>query len=176
MSAAQAIFQHEPQHEMHDDMQTLYRDHHGWLQAWLVRKLGNACDAADLAQDTFVRILKRRRGESLGGEPRALLTHVAKGLMIDHWRRQEVERAYLEAIAHLPEYHAPCEETRVLVLDALCRIEAMLRGLPEKTRQIFLLAQLDGLKYGEIAERLGTSLITVKRHMRAAFMACMMVV
>ncbi len=176
MSAAQAAVRHELQHEMHDDMQALYRDHHRWLQAWLGRKLGNACDAADLAQDTFVRILKRRRGEAMSGEPRALLAHVAKGLMVDHWRRQEVERAYLDAIAHLPEFHVPCEETRMLVLNALCRIEVMLRDLPEKTRQIFLLAQLDGLKYSEIAEQLGTSLITVKRHMRAAFMACMMVV
>jgi len=39
------------------DMAALYVAHHGWLQAWLRRRLGDAHQAADLAQDTFVRLL-----------------------------------------------------------------------------------------------------------------------
>ena len=38
-------------------IETLYGDHHGWLRGWLRKKLGNAFDAADLAHDTYVRIL-----------------------------------------------------------------------------------------------------------------------
>lgn len=152
----------------------LYADHHGWLYGWLRRKLGNACDAADLAHDTFLRVmLSRRLPAQLGPEPRALLTHIAKGLVVDHWRRQEVERAYREALAHLPAPEAPSPETRLLILEALYRVEAMLRGLPARTRDIFLLAQLDGLTYPQIADRLGTSLVTVKRHMRSAYAACL---
>lgn len=152
----------------------LYSDHHGWLHGWLRRKLGNACDAADLAQDTFLRIMtSRRQPGEWSGEPRALLTHIAKGLVIDHWRRQDVERAYLDALACLPEPEAPSPEVRLLVLEALYRVEAMLRSLPVRTRDIFLLSQLDGLTYQQIADRLGTSLITVKRHMRSAFSACL---
>lgn len=113
-------------------IQDLYCEHHGWLHRWLDRKLGNASDAADLAHDTFMRLLTRQTSTHLGAEPRALLTHIAKGLMIDSWRRQEVERAYLETIAHLPEQHVPSPETRWLILEALYRIEAMLRDLPEK--------------------------------------------
>jgi RNA polymerase sigma-70 factor (ECF subfamily) len=152
----------------------LYADHHGWLYAWLHRKLGNASDAADLAHDTFVRVMvSRRLPAQWGEEPRALLACIAKGLVIDHWRRQDVERAYLEALARLPEPEAPSPETRLLILEALYRVEAMLRGLPARTRDIFLLAQLDGLSYPRIVERLGVSLATVKRHMRAAFAACL---
>ena len=152
----------------------LYTGHHGWLYGWLCRKLGNTGDAADLAHDTFVRVMvSRRLPDQLGDEPRALLTHIAKGLVIDHWRRQDVERAYLEALAHLPEPEAPSPETRLLILEALRRVEAMLRSLLERTRRIFLMAQLDGLTYQQIADQLGTSLVTVKRHMRRAFSACL---
>lgn len=152
----------------------LYINHHGWLYGWLRRKLGNACDAADLAHDTFVRVMTSRRlPAQLGDEPRALLTHIAKGLVIDHWRRQDVERAYLDALASLPEQEVPSPETRLLILEALYRIDAMLRSLPARTRDVFLLAQLDGLTYQQIADRLGTSLITVKRHMRSAYAACL---
>ena len=156
-------------------VQNLYCEHHGWLHRWLDRKLGNACDAADLAHDTFVRLLTRQSTASLGAEPRALLTHIAKGLVVDRWRRQDVERAYLETIAHLPEPEVPSPETRWLILEALCRIDAMLREMPDKTRQTFLMSQIDGMTYPQIAAELKVSLITVKRYMRDAFLACLSV-
>jgi RNA polymerase sigma-70 factor (ECF subfamily) len=111
----------------------------------------------------------------LGSEPRALLTHIAKGLLIDRWRRQDIERAYLETIAHLPVAELPSPETRFLILDTLWRIEALLRELPSVTRETFLMSQIEGLTYAQIATRLNVSLITIKRHMRAAFIACLSV-
>lgn len=156
------------------DVGALYSDHHPWLERWLRSRLGNACDAADLAQDTFVRVLAARR-TAIAGEPRAYLTHIAKNLVVDRWRRQEVERAYLQAIAHLPEPQAPSPEARLIILESLVRIEAMLRGMPARTQEVFLLAQLDGVTYVEIASRFGMPLITVKRHMRKAFGACLAV-
>ncbi|WP_236184443.1 sigma-70 family RNA polymerase sigma factor [Pseudomonas juntendi] len=151
-------------------VQTLYTEHHGWLQGWLGR---NACDAADLAHDTFLRLLSRQGNSYFGGEPRALLTHIAKGLVIDRWRRQDVERAYLQAIAHLPEPEVPSAETRWMILETLYRIDAMLRELPARVRHVFLLSQLDGLTYAQIAEQLQVSLVTIKRDMRTAFLACL---
>lgn len=158
----------------HLHIETLYCEHHGWLHGWLNRKLGNASDAADLAHDTFIRLLTKP-ARSFGSEPRALLTHIAKGLVIDRWRRQDVERAYLESIAHLPEAEVPSPETRWLILEALHRIDTMLREMPSRVRQTFLLSQIDGLTYPQIAEQLGVSLITVKRDMRDAFLACLSV-
>lgn len=154
-------------------VQGLYSDHHGWLQAWLQRRVGNAWDAADLAQDTFVRLLARTAPPTFGDEPRALLTHIAKGLVVDRWRRLEVERAYRETIAGLPEPQVPSEETRLLIVEALCRIEAMLQQMQANARNAFLLSQLEGLTYPQIAERLGVSLASVKRYMRDAFIACL---
>jgi RNA polymerase sigma-70 factor (ECF subfamily) len=162
-------------HPSNQQIHTLYSEHHGWLQGWLHRKLGNRCDAADLAHDTFLRLLTRQVIKPLGSEPRALLTHIAKGLVIDRWRRQDLERAYLDTIAQLPTCEVPSPETRLLILETLTRIEALLRELPAVTRDTFLLSQIEGLTYGQIAERLGVSLITVKRHMRAAFIACLSV-
>ena len=160
---------------LNQQIHALYSEHHGWLQGWLHRKLGNRYDAADLAHDTFLRLLTRQVVRPLGSEPRALLTHIAKGLVIDRWRRQDLERAYLETIAHLPAAEVPSPETRLLILETLWRIEALLRELPAATRDTFLLSQIEGLTYPQIATRLNVSLITVKRHMRAAFIACLSV-
>ncbi|WP_286762105.1 sigma factor-like helix-turn-helix DNA-binding protein, partial [Pseudomonas sp. UBA2047] len=82
-------------------------------------------------------------------------------------------RAYLQAIAHLPEPEVPSAETRWMILETLYRIDAMLRELPARVRHVFLLSQLDGLTYAQIAEQLQVSLVTIKRDMRTAFLACL---
>ncbi|MGK9563787.1 sigma factor, partial [Salmonella enterica subsp. enterica] len=46
-----------PTHTGEMTLSRLYRDHRSWLESWLRRRLGNAWDAADLSQDTFVRVL-----------------------------------------------------------------------------------------------------------------------
>jgi len=154
-------------------VEQLYRHHHGWLQGWLHRKLGDSGDAADLAQDTFVRLMAARRPPVLREEPRALITHIAKGLLVDHWRRRAVQQAYLDAIAHLPEPQVPSPETGLMIVQTLVAIDAMLQRLPAATREMFLLAQLDGLTLQEISQQTGKPVITVRRHLRKALMACM---
>lgn len=149
----------------------LYRQHHGWLHGWLWRKLGNSFDAADLAQDVFLRLLKRSR-PILPQQPRALLATVARGLVIDHWRRRELEQSWYETLAALPEAEVPSPETRLIFLQALQAIDQMLDGLKPVIRTAFLLAQLEGCTCPQIAERLGVSLATVERYLARALRQC----
>lgn len=161
---------------------SLYRDHHGWLQGWLGRKLGNAFDAADLAQDTFLRILSAwQKAESADApvdldlrQPRAYLTTVAARLLVNHYRRLSLERAYLEALAILPDAQAPSTEDRLIILETLHQIDAMLGRLTAKVRTAFLLSQLEGLSYADIADRLQVHVRTVKRYMAEAYEECIL--
>ncbi len=152
-------------------LRTLYSDHHGWLNGWLRSTLGNAADAADLAQDTFVRLLNRSELLELNA-PRAFLRTVARGLVIDHWRREELERAYLEALAHLPEHETPSPESRELVFELLESIARMLDGLKPKVRRAFLLAQCEGLTHKQIAEQMSVSVRSVERYVADALYHC----
>lgn len=154
-----------------DSVHTLYSDHHSWLNTWLRSKLGNAADAADLAQDTFVRLLQRHEQLQLNA-PRAFLRTIARGLVIDHWRREELHRAYLQALAHVPEGQVPSAEARELLLELLERIARMLDGLKPKVRRAFLLAQCEGLTHKAIAEQMGISLRSVERHVADALYHC----
>lgn len=156
----------------------LYSHHHGWLQGWLRRKLGDAHHAADLAQDTFVRILVACRAEELAldavREPRAYLTTVARRVLLNHYRRNSLEQAWLAALAACPQAHATSPEDRLIVLQTLHEIDAMLDALPPKARTAFLLSQLEGLSYAQIALQLDVALRTVKRYMAQAFEECLM--
>lgn len=152
---------------------SLYAAHHAWLTGWLVRRVRDAADAADLAQDTFVRVIGRAASELEGlREPRAYLTSIAKGLVIDHWRRREIEQAWLEALARLPEAQAPSPEERLIVLETLVRIDALLDGLAPAMRSALLWARLDGATIPQIAERLGVSRATAERYLAKALRHC----
>lgn len=151
-------------------LESTYRDHHGWLVDWLRRRVGDIHQAGDLAQDTFVKLI----GHPLGDlrEPRAFLATVARGVLVDHCRRQSLERSYLASIAALPEPVAPSPEERAIALQALEQVDRLLEGLGTKVRSAFLLSQLDGLPYREIAERLGVSVSSVEKYIATALRHC----
>jgi RNA polymerase sigma-70 factor (ECF subfamily) len=150
---------------------TLYSDHHGWLRGWLGKKLGCTERAADLMHDTFLRLLTQDKLQNLQ-QPRAYLLTIARRVLVDHWRREQVERAYLEALAQLPEQYAPGPEEKYLILEILLDIDRRLAGLPVVVKHAFLHAQLGGLKQQQIADELGVSLSTVKRYLTQAYTQC----
>ncbi|WP_372821546.1 sigma-70 family RNA polymerase sigma factor [Pseudomonas parafulva] len=153
------------------EVDLLYQAHHAWLRSWLRARVGCREHAADLAQDTFVRLLRARQVSPLK-EPRAYLSSVARGLMIDQFRRRALERAYQESLACLPEGEAPSEEHRLVILDTLERLDRALQLLKPRVRQAFLLAQLDGLSIPQIAAHLEVSRATVERDLARALGTC----
>lgn len=133
--------------------------------------MGNQFDAADLAHDTFMRVLLSGDVDKLH-EPRAFLTTVASGLVSNFYRRKKLEQAYIDALMQLPEAVMPSPEVKAMMLETLVEIDGLLEGLPYNVRKAFLLSQLDGLSQAEIALELGVSISTVKRYIVQAIQQC----
>nr|WP_240346506.1 MULTISPECIES: ferric citrate uptake sigma factor FecI [Pectobacterium] len=154
-------------------LESLYGSHHGWLKHWLTGKLQSSFDADDIAQDTFLRVMN---GESLTAirDPKSFLCTVAKRVMVDLFRRNALEKAYLDRLAQLPEALAPSPEIQQQQLETLQQVDLMLDGLSHKARQAFLLSQLDGMAYGEIATRLNVSVSSVKKYVAKATEHCLL--
>ena len=92
--------------------------------------------------------------------------------MIDQFRRRALERAYQQTLAQVPETEVPSEEARLLILDALARLDRALHQLKPRARQAFLLAQLDGLSIVQIARQLHVSRATIERDLASALGVC----
>ncbi len=153
----------------HRELGRLYRDHHGWLRGWLLRRLNVPAEAADLAQDTFLRLLASPASMAqLQGvrQPRSFLATVAQRTLVDHIRRQVLERAWLETLAQQPEASAISPETQAILLETIREIDAMLR-------RAFLMSQLEGASYAEIAARLGVTVSSIKKYMARATEHCL---
>lgn len=154
------------------DVERLYTQHRSWLKRWLMKRLGEAADADDLAQDTFVRIMRARRPLNDVQRPLAYLATIANSLLINRWRRLAVERAYTKALAAQPEQYEISAEERHLLIETLTQLDELLHGLSPRVREIFLLSQLDGLTYKQIATQLALSVDQVQRAMLKAFDRC----
>jgi len=151
----------------------LYQHHHAWLQGWLQRRLGNAADAADLAHDAFVRLLKQPLAFDSTPHARGYLRRMADGLCVDLWRRRSIEAAWLEALRTQPEALAPSAEQQAIVLETLAELDVWLRRLAPKAAQAFVMTAACGMTYAEAAQTLGVSVRTVAKYVAQATLHCL---
>ncbi|MEH0832987.1 sigma-70 family RNA polymerase sigma factor [Pectobacterium cacticida] len=154
-------------------LESLYGAHHCWLKNWLTHKLQSAFDADDIAQDTFLRVMGSDTLSTIH-DPRSFLCTIAKRVMVDLFRRNALEKAYFEMLTLMPEALASSPEERESQLETLQLIDNMLDGLNNKTRQAFLLSQLEGLTYREIALHLCVSVSSVKKYVAKAVEHCLL--
>lgn len=159
------------------DIGQLYDAHQGWLHGFLRKRLQGSfgsVEASDLVQDTFMRLLLKPRTFASPSDARAFLCTVAKGLYVDQWRRRQMELAWLASMAELDTAIVPDAEHQACILEALCRVDAMLQTLSVRARRAFLLAQVHGLSYREIADDIGVSERMVKKYMAQAMFQCLL--
>jgi len=152
----------------------LYEQQHRWLRSWLYRQLSCSHRAADLMQDTFMRLLASNEALEIR-QPRPFLAKVARSVLSNHYRRARLEKAYLEALQTEDQSELPDLATQLILFETLVRLDEALCELDIAVKKAFLWSQLDGLGHAEIAERLDISIATVKRHIIKAGARCMLV-
>lgn len=154
------------------DLDLLYAAHGDWLQSWLRRHTRCSHRAADLAQDTFCRLLETKKPAPLR-DPRSYLSTIARRILIDDIRHREIERAYLAAHAAWAgdaDYLTPERVAEAAqLLEAIVRL---LEALPVKARRAFTMVRFDGVRYAIASQRLGVSERMVKRYVAQAYAHC----
>jgi RNA polymerase sigma-70 factor (ECF subfamily) len=149
-------------------MEQYYKD----LLRFLGRKLGNTHDAADIAQEAYVRVLGRNSDGAIA-QPRAFLFRAALNLCIDlHRSRRGFQAVPIDEEAEAIACDAPLQDERTYRRQQLVRLERALHELPAACRQAFLMRQVEGMSYDEIASRLEISTDMVNKHLARALRHC----
>lgn len=143
------------------------------LRSFLTRRLGCAETAADLVQDTYIRLATRQDREA-HSNPRALVFRIAANLATDHARHRQVRERVDAGCPDLPGLasSAPQPDAMVLARQEHALLKKAIAELPEKRRTVFLLRTSQELSYGQIAGRLGISVSAVEKHMSKAILHC----
>ena len=153
--------------------------HGSALEKYLTRKLNNPEDAAEVAQDSFLRLHRMQRPESLDNA-RAFLFQVASNLAIDQLRRRTLHFRFLNAEKSLAEEGEPMDSNAIAaspeqILSAREKLTCIYRAvdeLPFKVRQAFLLHRHRGMSYQEIAASMDVSVSSVEKYILEALKHC----
>jgi RNA polymerase sigma-70 factor (ECF subfamily) len=147
----------------------LFRRHSSELLRFFTRQTRCSELAADLRQETWLRLQGRPAGEI--GNVRAFLYRIARNLLIDHHRQQRI-RPQLAPLDETLESELPDPERATEESRRLASLQTLMHELPEHLRQALLWNRLDGLTQREIGERLGVSESMAGRYILKALEYC----
>lgn len=140
------------------------------LMAYFLRRTRNRRDAEDLTQDAFTRLLGSSSTFETNAQAYSYVFRVAANLLADRGRRQMVREASVGGqfdttgpiSGQVVEERSP---ERVLIgQENLQELYAVLEGLDLRTRNVFILYRIEGMKQKDIAILLGIGLSTVEKH------------
>ncbi len=152
---------------MHEQM----KDPGSWrlLLRRIAGRLRSQDDAEDLLHSAYLRLeeFKARRPIE---HPVAYIVQTAVNLGIDAQRHDRpIDRSSpVETRCQDMADPAPLQDEVLAARIRLGRVQEGLKRLTPRTREVFLMHRLDGLKYREIAEQLGISQSAVEKHVAKA--------
>lgn len=162
-------------HRVLDPPPVLERYHRELLN-FLTRQVNDRDAAADLVQESFVRVLSAQSSGQTVLDQRALLYRTARNLVIDRHRRHEVRRH--DDLDAIPEdQHPPAPrhlqpEEAVASLQIIRAYLATIEALPPRCREAFVLHVFDELSHVQIARHMGISVSMVEKHVVRGMVAC----
>ena len=121
--------------------------------------------AEDLAQDTFIKLWDNRN-KIVKSTIKSYLYAIARNLTINHLKRDKLKYTFVSQQEKNPFSESP--EYVLLEKEFRKKLENALAKLPDGNREVFLMNRIEGLKYTEIAERIGLSVKAVEKRMSKA--------
>ena len=149
-------------------MSALFLLHQKDLMQFLTYKVRCAETAADLTQETYLRIAHHPDAGNIENM-RAYLFRIANNLALDYLRSQTPQNkrdagpVTEDFICLQPEPDAALSDHQQLEF-----LEQIIYDLPPKCRAVFLMSRVEGKSYTEISDELAISPRTVESHMRKA--------
>ncbi len=153
---------------------SLFHQYREELTRRLIGMVKSRETAADLVQDTYLRLL-RLGAQHIVEQPRALLHKIATNLAIDHLRKEKHSVQGIDCLdtAMAVPCHGPSPERQLLGKQRFRLFMQAIEHLPARTREAFLLCRVYGYSYQEIATRMNISESGVEKLlMRALDRSC----
>lgn len=152
----------------------IIRRHHDSLIRFLRQRLRVKDDAADVAQEAYIRMLQYEGSRQIAS-PASMLFRIAINVANDLGRMQQVrhvrEQLPLETVELASDQ--PAAEREIAAEQDLELLLAAIEELPPKCRNVFLLSRVRRMTYPEIARHCSISVKMVEKHISHALAVCM---
>lgn len=149
----------------HIDFEGQFRLHYRPLCGFALGYLKDADQAEDIVQELFVRLWRDREDLAIRSSVKSYLFTAVRNRCLNALAVKKRMRPLDE---EAQDGVADEERSEDELTERSARVQAVIEGLPTERRKIFRLSRNEGLKYQEIAERLGLSVKTVENQMGKA--------
>lgn len=147
--------------------EAVFNEYYESLAYFALKFVGNTQAAEDIVQELFVKIWANRQTLQIEQSWSAYLYGAVKNACLNHVKSQKIRTEYA-AKQHLIIENDNYISNEIDASDLNVLIETAVYSLPVERQKIFRMSREDGLKYAEIAERLGISIKTVEAQMGKA--------
>jgi RNA polymerase sigma-70 factor (ECF subfamily) len=144
---------------------SVFAEYRGYLLSLAQRLLGNAIDAEDLLQETFIRWQQTSLAQIRA--PKAFLATVIKRLCLNHLQSAQARREVL-VDPHGPEPSLPERSYNHNALESLSALAILLERLSPRERAVLLLRDVFDCDYEEIASVISNRADTCRQLLRRA--------
>ena len=142
--------------------EVVFERHYDAVRRYAQRRIGTSV-GEELAARTFLVAFERRRSYRPDvGSARAWLFGIATNLIRHHLRDEQTHLRILGSTRAGPAEQAPDEDARLDALAAWPIVSDVLRSLPRRDRDAFLLVALADLSYADVAVALDVPIGTVR--------------
>lgn len=147
-----------------------FKKHFLPLCAFCQFKYGLDLDMArEMVHSGFIKLWDARENLAPGVSPRNYLYKIISNNILDNLKHQKIRQQYVQFIMRSAQEDDPANGfDNIDVKQLQAEIDAAIGELPEQMRRIFEMSRFEGLKYGEIAERLNISVKTVETQISRA--------
>ncbi|RKD88191.1 RNA polymerase sigma-70 factor [Mangrovibacterium diazotrophicum] len=137
----------------------VFHKYYGRLCAYSSRYTGNREVSEDIVQELFIKLWDNRKRLIVREKLAAYLFKSVRNSSLNYLRAEKSKQHAIEQLSDQPEL----QDTEVSKEEEFMNfVNECIDQLPERSRQVFIMSRLDGVKLNDISDQLGTSVKTVK--------------
>lgn len=125
-------------------------------------------ESENLMQDVFLNLWENRHKVEKDSSVKSYVFTITYNSAISIIRKKARESEFVEYLKTLQEINEDPVNIELEYNELADKLDEIIRELPQRQKEVYLLHKVEGLKYSEIAERLNISLNTIENHMSRA--------
>jgi RNA polymerase sigma-70 factor (ECF subfamily) len=145
----------------------LFRTYYAPLCSFSRKYVKDTDDCEEIVQGFFLKLWDMRDSLEINISVKNYLFSSVRNRCLNYIKHEKIKKEYQSEILRTPETRFDSTNF-IMEVDLVDKIEQSIAALPTRRREIFVLSREHGLKYREIAEKLGISIKTVETQMGQA--------
>ena len=125
-------------------------------------------DTENLIQDVFLNLWENRNKVVKDSAIKSYIFTLTHNSAISIIRKKARESEFVEYLKSMQEISVAPVNMELEYIELTNKLDEILKALPPRQKEVYLLHKVEGLKYSEIAERLSISVNTIENHMSRA--------